>query len=218
MPYMGGEHLPGPRLPALPVERAPGRERGLTPRHPRQALYSCLIVRRIWFVPARLRCVGVRIGTGIMLRDPPAHQKEGHCDNGRPPRTTERNTTAPTLNWCAPPDSNPGTCGLRIRCSTVELGAPGQLTSRLPRRQRNRGVSRPSGHAPRSTKGAGGRNGGGSWDRRHTVGRHGRRWGGQSEPPRQPRQGEAECGSPEREGVVARRRGFADLHPGRSGQ
>src|SRR5450759_4933005 len=31
----------------------------------------------------------------------------------------------PTLTWCAPGDSNHPTCGLRIRCSTVELGAPG---------------------------------------------------------------------------------------------
>ncbi len=30
-----------------------------------------------------------------------------------------------TTSWCAPGDSNHPTCGLRVRCSTVELGARG---------------------------------------------------------------------------------------------
>jgi len=35
------------------------------------------------------------------------------------------NSRKPLVTWCAPGDSNHPTCGLRIRCSTVELGAQG---------------------------------------------------------------------------------------------
>ena len=88
-----------------------------------------------------------------------------------------------TPTWCAPPDSNPGTCGLRIRCSTVELGAPGQYNAPQVVNA-TMTVARPGSLAALHAADRPG----GSGHRWRAVGRHmvGRR--GQPEPPRQPRQ------------------------------
>ena len=139
----------------------------------------------------------------------------------RSSRGGHRSTSLPAR--CAPGDSNHPTCGLRIRCSTVELGAPGQPMAGPGERQRapatarrylGAGIRRPYGSTARRPASACIE----LADRWPAAGSDVSGRGRQSQLPRQPGQRILERLGPEQKRVGPPRCGQADLHPCAGGQ